>query len=331
MRKRWIAILLGVAMAVSVVACGAEKTNQLADEKQSVEENQLADEKQSVEENQLAEENRVQIATYNEKESIDQKIVGVWDSIETENNGDKKIEIGDLSILPNGIVWGSDFVKCTEYLDGTAEAKKIKTSNNEINIWDIYKQIKVAKGEVSEEEAARYTDMKITYEFKDIARATYMMEQEEYFYEKDANDQLILHITGSYKENPTSVVTIDTTEVYEKDYPLYGTDNNAHSEDYVSMALLGNWEDSMGNQWEFGYKKNDENHWERTVSMTDSDGKRYEQGHVYTVYVIGEDVPTETMRFYFKDFSTAAYTIVSYDGKTFNFDDNGSSFVLTRK
>lgn len=299
MRKKGIAILLGVAMALSVAACGAEK-------------------------NQFVEANRVQIVTYDEKESIDQKIVGAWDSMETENKGDKSIEIGDIAILPNGIVWGSYFVRPSEYIDGTVEAKKIMTNDNEINIWEIYKQIKVAKGEWGEEEANRYVDMKVTYEFKDIPDSSYK-NNVKYFYENDAYDQLILHITGSYKESPTSLISVNVMEVYEKDYPMY---TGIY---YGYMTLVGDWEDNMGNQWNFQYEKDKDGSWQLIPSMTDAEGKKHEGKAVYFQNNFGEDIPKEQVRFCFEDFSTEYYTIVSYDGKTFNFDDNGSSFVLTRK
>lgn len=299
MRKRWIAFLLGVAMSLSVVACGGEK-------------------------NQFAEANRLQIATYDEKESMDQKLWGLWESIETENNGERRVEIGNLAILPNGIVWGNYFVGVSEYIDGTVEAKKIKTTNNEINIWDIYKQIKVAKGEWKEEEASRYVDMKVTYEFKDIPDSSYKNNL-KYFFENDAYDQLILHITGSYKESPTSVISVNMTETYEKDYPMYNSYN------YGEMALIGDWEDNMGNKWNFQYEKDKDESWKLIPSMTDAEGKKHEGKSVYIKNNFAEDIPKEQIGFRFEDFSTDYYTIVSYDGKTFNFDNNGTSFVLTRK
>ena len=52
--------------------------------------------------------------------------------------------------------------------------------------------------------------MKVTYEFKDIPDSSYKNNL-KYFFENDAYDQLILHITGSYKESPTSVISVNMT------------------------------------------------------------------------------------------------------------------------
>ena len=65
--------------------------------------------------------------------------------------------------------------------------------------------------------------------------------------------------------------------------------------------------------------------------MTDAEGKKHEGKSVYIQNNFAEDIPKEQIGFRFEDFSTDYYTIVSYDGKTFNFDNNGTSFVLTRK
>ena len=39
--------------------------------------------------------------------------------------------------------------------------------------------------------------------------------------QKYDNDKLTIHITGSYRVNPTSIQSIDTTYVYQKYYPNY--------------------------------------------------------------------------------------------------------------
>ena len=97
------------------------------------------------------------------------------------------------------------------------------------------------------------------------------------------------------------------------------------------MALIGDWEDNMGNKWNFQYEKDKDGSWKLIPSMTDAEGKKHEGKSVYIQNNFAEDIPKEQIGFRFEDFSTDYYTIVSYDGKTFNFDNNGTSFVLTRK
>lgn len=85
----------------------------------------------------------------------------------------------------------------------------------------------------------------------------------------------------------------------------------------------------MGNKWSFYYEKEDELNFDFKFKLIDANGNE----HIGKYYTGVEDVQecSEKICFCFEDFSTDYYKFISYNGEKFEFDNNGVSFVLTRK
>ncbi|GEM_PF-1678016 len=331
MRKRWIAILLGVAMSLSVVACGGEK-NANSEPETKVEQNVApAGEEQKIPETENAEDETPQVQdenTANETE-FDSRLAGEWWFVSNSFDGDADVYFSSsfLVFLMNGEFVGMDVTEYEEYFDADVAPMKAYTKGNELCMWDSYAETMIAMGKATQEEADKFTDMKVTYLLEDVSDSLIpAFEEQKPFFEKYDNDKLTIHITGSYRANPTSIKSIDTTYVYQKYYPNY---TNSY---FLEPSLNGEWDDNMGNQWSFYYEKDENGKYSFKFKMTDSEGTEHIGDYCYAVAEASETDPyREIMKFRFEDFSTDTYTILSYDGKTFNFDNNGTSFVLTRK
>lgn len=114
--------------------------------------------------------------------------------------------------------------------------------------------------------------------------------------QKYDNDKLTIHITGSYRVNPTSIQSIDTTYVYQKYYPNY---TNKH---FLEPSLNGEWDDNIGNQWSFYYEKDENGKYSFKFKMTDSKGTEHIGDSCYAAADASETDPRrEIMKFFFED------------------------------
>lgn len=331
MRKRWIAILLGVAMSLSVMACGGEKDANSAPETKVEQNVAPAGEEQKIPETENMEEENLHVQdenTANETE-FDSRLAGEWYVTSVSHDGDAEFYTNSSTFyfLATGEFWGINVKSYTDYIEAGVEPMRAYTKGNELCMWESYINTMVKGGGETQEEADKYTDMKVTYLLEDISEPSALwpgMQDEKDYYEQYDNDKLTIHITGKYQENPMTVRNINSTYVCEKKYPLFAYN------DCLKPSLNGEWDDNLGNHWSFYYEKNENGYYDLNFKMTDSNEKEY-----LGEYIIDgrdtEDRCKETIYFVFKDFSTDKYTILSYDGKTFNFDNNGTSFVLTRK
>lgn len=245
---------------------------------------------------------------------FDVALAGCWRRVEVINSGelDTSTEFYDLCILPDGTFFYDDYENYTFGIKAT-------TSGNAIHgLWEQAWQYDVEMGYVSEDDPA--PDMTITYEVSDIKEPMSETEVTTAFYDVYENDKLVLHITGTLQTSPVEVSSVDTTIIYEKNYPVFSSDK------YLEAYLLGNWTDSMGNSWDFYYT--DAADPEFAFRMTDASGKTHEGKDLFCMNNLDEAY--HYLDFYFIDFDMKDYIIVSYDNTTFMFEHDGQKFSLTK-
>ena len=131
---------------------------------------------------------------------------------------------------------------------------------------------------------------------------------------------LVIHITGTYQENPVSTLPIDTWMVFQKEYPNFGYARN--------QTLVGVWDDNRGNEWTFWPEEND-----ILFSIKTMDGTTYPGIYFVDYAGVQEDALFyEQMTFSFSDFSLRNYAVLYFDGNLlFMLDEQNQLFSLTRK
>lgn len=283
--------------------------------------------------------------------SFDERLVGRWYQVYdlTQDNGE--IKFSDLFnsimlFLPDGRFAGDTII--TD--DGTfflkpQEIETIQTAgispvkataeNGELNLfqpfveyWNAISSAANANSDSFTEGLNQFSNIRITYEFEDIQEDMEDTFKEHYvnYFKKFDNDKLTLHITGDYQTSPVETQKVDTTLVYEKSYPNFGEDS------FARFYLCGNWKDSSGNAWSFTF--DEETDYDLSFSMTDSEGNAHTGDYLRQVYGEGDNPDCqEFIEFYFEDFSTPTYEIISFDSNTLSMknSETGEAFTLTRQ
>lgn len=162
--KKGIAILLSVAMAVSVVACGGEEDANSAPETK-VEQNVPETENMEEENLHVQDEN-----TANETE-FDSRLAGEWyvTSVTHDGNAEFYTNSSTFYFLATGEFWGINVKLYTDYIEAGVEPMRAYTKGNELCMWESYINTMVKGGGETQEEADKYTDMKVTYLLEDIS------------------------------------------------------------------------------------------------------------------------------------------------------------------
>lgn len=162
--KKGIAILLGVAMAVSVVACGGEEDANSAPETK-VEQNVPETENMEEENLHVQDEN-----TANETE-FDSRLAGEWWFVShtADSDADVYFNTSTVVFLINGELCGMDVRSYTEYHLANVSPMKAYTKDNELCMWDSYVETMISMGQATQEDADKFTDMKVTYLLEDIS------------------------------------------------------------------------------------------------------------------------------------------------------------------
>lgn len=271
------------------------------------------------------------------EQTFDPALAGRWNQVTkmTEENGEISIDGIDyklfpsyFSFLPDGI-WlnGVDSEDAyTDYIELGVEPLRATTEGGLLHLIDLSYQAELDAGLATPEEIEKLPQVNVAYELSDIEEASNTSDGDRAWYEMCDNDLLTLHITGTQvdSQDPSRVYTIDTTLVYERQYPTYYGG-------CLRPALVGEWSDSNGNHWTFGYEKDDAGEYKFVFSgISAADGKTYagdriqgwrnEKGEEGFWFVLenGDKSPE--------------YRIISYDGAVFHMvDKHNEEYTLSRQ
>lgn len=254
----------------------------------------------------------------------------MWYCEDEDVKGDLSIYIFDLSFYADGSAVisseGSPYNSgLRSYLGNGGKLPVLQTRDGELlGAFEAYSAYLEAAGTMTDELRADFDKVtidSITYELQNWT--DFDEGEEDAFYKADENDMLVLHITGSYKKTPMETQKIDTVYHFEKELPVL------YHSGYAEMYLMGDWQDSLGNAWSFGYALPEgKDEYSFSFSMKDSDGVDHISKGFYTDSE--DDTVSELIYFSFEDFSTPRYKIVSADVNTLVLDDEGTELVLTR-
>ncbi len=272
---------------------------------------------------------------------FDENLVGGWHRISelTQENEDAPISsvLGySLYFLPDGRFYSDTsgrhiplYSEMAVIASAGIEMPKAAADGDTLEMLDPYFEYLRAVAKVSPEEAGdlsdldMYEDLKITYAVEDIDAPLDDDEYAKSYFEKYKNDKLTLHITGKFKKSPVDVQNIDTTMVYQKEYPIFPNDY------FAEPYLDGVWKDSAENVWAFLY----DTEGKFQFSLTDTAGVVHAGDFISKSWDDEDPECKEYLMFYFEDFTSPEYEIVSFDNSTLSMKDNktGEAFSLTRQ
>lgn len=296
-----------VAMIFLLGACGKNETN-----------SENVEPEQKIDEQEVA----------NHTRNFDPALAGSWKLASEEHNGDKKIDLGDeLCFLMDGTFYGAyGFDDLTEYVDIKKWPEKAYTDNGDLHFLEFWHEYLVSTKRMTQEDADAYIQLQAAYELSDIQEATKSKLDNAVYYEEFQDDLLTLRIKGIYQEDPLTELTIDSTLVYEKEFPVYA-DIYTHTS-YLEASLYGNWEDNLGNRWDFTFKKDKNNLYKLLFNLKDSKGEMHKGKSLSVIW--NKENCDEYVEFLFDDFNTNKYRIVAYDGNSFVLNDGTSDLILKR-
>lgn len=198
---------------------------------------------------------------------FDTVLVGVWNLVSEEHNGDRKP--------------ASPSEQITIHSDGTYSDRKTPRSqgyviSTHVNAgWQFHGD-------------GMFENCHVEFELSNIYASS--IPQSDDAFKKMADnfhydiplDRLEFYVTGEVQESPTAIYSINSTFVYERDY---------HMESWLTYRLLGSWSDNFGNTWEFFP---DDTSDRVGFKMTDANG------NVYDGYDIYENDLKNTIQFLFE-------------------------------
>ena len=264
--------------------------------------------------------------------TFDLALAGCWEKVSkaTVQNGDISFDMPSYPyFLPDGTYFLpiNDRLPYTYYMEQGTQPLRATTENGMLHLVDRIYQWELETDLVSQEEIDKMAQVDITYELSDIEECMIASYRDKEWYEMYDNDLLTMHITGTQvdAEDPSRVYTIDTTYVYEKQYPTY-TGNY-----YLRPSLVGNWTDNVGNRWSFGHEKDDAGEYKFTFSaVSAADGKTYVGKRIQTwKSEKGEEGFWMEME---DDTKSPRYQILSHDGTVIRMvDEYGEDLALTKQ
>ncbi|MCD8363544.1 MAG: serine/threonine protein kinase [Lachnospiraceae bacterium] len=269
---------------------------------------------------------------------FDPDLDGVWHQTSIEHNGDISFALDSyFGFLIDGTTYSYMNSVFPMYEDCLLNDTFITatTDGDQLNILESYVAYQVAVGLITQEEGDayldEYSDLVITYEVSDAQASGYegyngnIDDSYDGFFAKYDNDLLVLHYTGTHKKDALTTETINSTQIYEKNY--IGQCSYFGSCGYFEMYLIGDWMDNSGNTWSFFYETAKE---EVTFSfmMTEEDGTV----HIGTSHSLlaDQDDAMYMIKFSFEDFSTDYYYIIDYSSTSFVLSADDSDLTLTR-
>ena len=164
---------------------------------------------------------------------------------------------------------------------------------------------------------------------QDITNSSLADDIRQDYFAKFADDQLTVRFVGSYQSSPTTIENIDSTLVFEKQYPMWENDH------IFEATMVGSWIDNYGNAWTFTAESDSSGSQIPDVafSLTDTVGKHYPGESISCL----RDVSTENdslVSFYFdSDYSSADIDakLISFDGYELILEQkNGTQLILQR-
>lgn len=263
--------------------------------------------------------------------TFDPALAGGWKQVSAEHTGEEKVDFGlALFFLPDGTVYGNygnDLPTYDFYLSQGGNTMKTSTQGNKLTLIQDTNRYVLDAGLATQDDLYDLSQVETIYQLSDIQASQTGNDLAPLFFERFDNDLLTIHITGSFQVNPTTFHTIDSTLVYERNYPLYYL-----NDDYLYPLLVGNWTDNLGNSWSFFYEENEEEKYDFKFRMKDSEGKEHIGFTVARTADLEDPACEERIKFQFEDFSTVFYTITSCDGTTFRMiDEHDEEFTLSRQ
>lgn len=108
--------------------------------------------------------------TANETE-FDSRLAGEWyvTSVTHDGNAEFYTNSSTFYFLATGEFWGINVKSYTDYIEAGVEPMRAYTKGNELCMWESYINTMVKGGGETQEEADKYTDMKVTYLLEDIS------------------------------------------------------------------------------------------------------------------------------------------------------------------
>ena len=240
--------------------------------------------------------------------NFDQKLVGSWHIVSSEHLGETEIDLGYyIYFLYDGRFYGHTLLDYANVTLAGQACPQATASNGTTDMLDQYFAFEALTNPRLDPSTI---DLQTTYtvENTDVAVSPYTEGYAPYFAKYD-NDLLTLHITGTVLSEEGDSYTVDSTLIYEKEYPL------CHP-DYLHPSLEGTWQDNKGNVWEFFFKDDPNAGYkdEIKVKMTEPDGTVHEGGKVGVWWMEDDPDCKEDIRFYFNDERYDSGTIIEYDG-----------------
>ncbi len=233
--KKLLILMLALTLTLNFVGCGEKKADAPAEKKT---ESSEAKEEKAVEIEEAEEEKNDKESPAKEKINpnpvSDKELVGMWKCIDGTVNGDyfpgyigyfESLSYFDINFTFDSVATGSIFTKM--FSEGVTSEYDI--SGNKITLKDI-----------PDEDIT----LEMTYSIDSLSetKAYHTNESIEKYYAEGNGRQLTLHITGTYTGDHTSEKDIDATFVYEK---------AIHQGSIYARNMVGDWKDSMGNEWTF--------------------------------------------------------------------------------
>ncbi len=290
-RKRILAFIMVLLMVLSFAACGNSAP--------AAQEAPAAD--------APAEAASAEAVVLNE-DGFDPRLIGRWRVVKVEDNGQTDCKISDYSsfyFLYDGTVYGSYTANSTyaDSPDGTA-----KVDGNNIVI-PYYTSIE-------------NTELSMSYQISDTTKSLLDKPDKdaEMFYKNCPDDLMTLHVTGSYKDSPTNILSIDSTVTLQLEQPRWYS--------VFIDTMCGSWVDNYGNSWSFSHDKNGAQDY--SFKMTTDDKTEYKGSYIILTH--SKDAPAESVRFSFEDYSVdVSAQIVSFDGYVLELtQESGNPLTLTR-
>ena len=108
--------------------------------------------------------------TANETE-FDSRLAGEWyvTSVTHDGNAEFYTNSSTFYFLATGEFWGINVKSYTDYIEAGVEPMRAYTKGNELCMWESYINTMVKGGGETQEEADKYTDMKVTSLLEDIS------------------------------------------------------------------------------------------------------------------------------------------------------------------
>ena len=260
-------------------------------------------------------------------------LFGAWELVATEHHGGgtPKMGLGDyttdsFTVCADGTVYES----YTKYLQtADTDRRRLLWSGNSVNFTEVFSPVSDPdsysitstcffldsfSGTAPENEGNTNAPV---YEPLDVDS----LDPDKLTYSDCYPDRyLVVHITGTFREIPTSNLDVDSWLVFQRQYPLL---------QYSQMpTMVGEWVDNMGNTWKFWPSKD-----EIAFNLTTEDGTVYD-GKYFADYDGKPDQADfyERLSISFDDFTMPNNAVVYYDGATlYLLDQHNKPLILTRK